>query len=96
MELPEGHPPSIKNQRVHDLARQAAAVTGTSQTAAIEEALTRLLADQDIDPEQQRGGEGGSGARHRPPYLDTPHIGDHEINRVEDLFDDRTGLPDDR
>lgn len=36
---------NIKNQRVHDLAREAAALTGTSQTSAIEQALERLIAE---------------------------------------------------
>lgn len=35
---------NIKKQRVHDLAREAAARTGQSQTSAIEVALERYLA----------------------------------------------------
>lgn len=85
---------NIKNDHVHDLARQAATVTGKSQTGAIEEALTRLLADYDIDPEQQRVAakvdQVHSIVR---AYLDTPSDPDREIRRVEDLFDERTGLP---
>lgn len=42
---------NIKNQRVHDLARQAAAATGRSQTSVIELALERLLREQGLDPE---------------------------------------------
>ena len=34
---------NIKNERVHDLARQAAEVTGKTMTSAIEEALMKLL-----------------------------------------------------
>lgn len=34
---------NIKNQRVHDLAREVAQRTGTTQTSAIEEALQRRL-----------------------------------------------------
>lgn len=34
---------NIKNQRVHDLAREASRRTGKSQTSVIEEALERLL-----------------------------------------------------
>lgn len=37
---------NIKNERVHELAREAARVLGTNQTRAIEEALERLLRDE--------------------------------------------------
>ena len=36
---------NIKNERVHELAREAARRTGKSQTRVIEEALEKLLAD---------------------------------------------------
>jgi antitoxin VapB len=36
---------NIKNERVHDLAREAARRTGMSQTSVIEVALERLLAE---------------------------------------------------
>lgn len=36
---------NIKNPRVHALAREAAALEGTTQTGAIERALTRLIAE---------------------------------------------------
>lgn len=49
---------NIKNQRVHDLAREAAARTGLSQTGVIEEALERLLAG--LGPSG-----GGDDRRHR-------------------------------
>lgn len=41
---------NIKNPRVHELAREAARRTGTSQTSVIEQALERLLADLDDAP----------------------------------------------
>lgn len=85
---------NIKNERVHELARRAASVTGKSQTGAIEEALTRLLADYDIDPEEDRAtakvDKVHSIVR---AYLDTPSDADRTIRRVEDLFDEQTGLP---
>jgi antitoxin VapB len=34
---------NIKNERVHDLVRQAATLTGKSQTSVVEEALRRYL-----------------------------------------------------
>jgi antitoxin VapB len=42
---------NIKNPRVHDLAREAARLTGKSQTSVIEQALERLLAEL-RDPSQ--------------------------------------------
>lgn len=45
---------NIKNERVHELARRAARLTGKTQTGAIEEALERLLADQGVDHEAAR------------------------------------------
>ena len=45
---------NIKNQRVHDLARQAAHLTGKSQTAAIEAALELFIAERGADPEVAR------------------------------------------
>jgi antitoxin VapB len=44
---------NIKNERVHDLAREAAQLSGMSQTAVIEEALTQYL-DHLRDDEQTR------------------------------------------
>ncbi len=38
---------NIKNERVHALAREAAARTGQTQTSVIETALERLLAELD-------------------------------------------------
>ena len=42
---------NIKNERVHELARQAAARSGRSQTSVIEEALVRYLAELDASSE---------------------------------------------
>ena len=41
---------NIKNERVHELARRAAALTGKTQTGAIQEALERLIAERSADP----------------------------------------------
>ena len=47
---------NIKNERVHRLAREAARVTGRTQTGAIEEALVKLLREYDVDSDQARTG----------------------------------------
>lgn len=46
---------NIKNERVHELARRAAHLTGRSQTSVIEEALERYVASfESPDPEAVR------------------------------------------
>jgi antitoxin VapB len=84
---------NIKNERVHELAREAARVTGKSQTAAIQEALERLLADHD---EREQGEIDRKvarllviGRRFREEESDPPS---DAIRTIEDLYDDETGL----
>ena len=43
---------NIKNERVHDMVREAAARTGKSQTSVVEEALRRYL--DEIEREQSK------------------------------------------
>ena len=88
---------NIKNQRVHDLAREAARVTGKSQTSAIEEALVHLLRKYDADPTEAerarrlaRLREIGERFRTEEPELPP---GPDVIRTIEDLYDDETGLP---
>lgn len=85
---------NIKNQRVHDLAREAARLRGKSQTAVIEEALERLLHDHGVDL--------GSVEVERKldlvraiaaDYRQDPGQADRAIDRVEDLFEESTGMP---
>ena len=45
---------NIKRERVHELARQAASVTGRSQTDVIESALEHYLADLTRDDHPNR------------------------------------------
>ncbi|WP_248580443.1 type II toxin-antitoxin system VapB family antitoxin [Nocardioides sp. InS609-2] len=85
---------NIKNERVHELARQAARVTGKSQTGAIEEALERLLRAYDADPAAARIDERVDVVHELvAAYLASPGRDDAEVRRVEDLYDDATGLP---
>lgn len=84
---------NIKNERVHALAREAAEVTGKTQTGAIEEALVHLLAAHGADPD----------ARRQQVKVDLAHdvarryraiiVGEPVIRTVEDLYDSSTGLP---
>lgn len=86
---------NIKNERVHALAREAARVTGKTQTSAIEEALVKLLATYGVDPVEAE----------RQRRLDLVHeiqvrfaalpdaTGDDRILSDDDLYDRDTGLP---
>ncbi|MCE7482697.1 MULTISPECIES: type II toxin-antitoxin system VapB family antitoxin [Microbacterium] len=85
---------NIKNERVHELAREAARVTGTTQTSAIEAALRLLLQQHGEDPDNNaRAGRMqrllAMGARYRREES-TAAAG---VTRVEDLYDETTGLP---
>ncbi len=86
---------NIKNDRVHELVREAARVTGKSQTGAVEEALERLLRAYDADPEAARVKNKidvvrGLVAEYAADPGARPE--DREIRTVEDLYDD-SGLP---
>lgn len=85
---------NIKNSRVHELAKEAARITGKSQTGAIEEALERLLRAYGADPEEARVAE-RIDAVHGLVVAYAADRGNEgrEITTVEDLYDDTTGLP---
>lgn len=85
---------NIKNDRVHALARQAAEITGMSQTGVIEEALRRLLEQYGADPQQaerQRRLDRATGIA--TAYRADPGDRHRAVTRVEDLYDERSGLP---
>jgi antitoxin VapB len=83
---------NIKNEHVHDLAREAARRTGKSQTSVIEEALEKLLADLDYSPEavKARTEDLLAIAADFQARL-TPE--DRERMNTDWLYDDETGLP---
>lgn len=83
---------NIKNERVHALAREAARVTGLSQTSVIEEALEMLLAARGADPQVTRRERRREAAR--DVVLDWQALPDGDgVRDVADLYDDATGLP---
>ena len=85
---------NIKNQRVHDLAREAARVTGKSQTSAIEEALVKLLREYDADPVDMERRRRLQSIREILDWFEqNPGDADSEINTIEDLYDEESGLP---
>lgn len=85
---------NIKNPRVHELAREAARVTGKTQTGVIEEALERLLRDYGADPTEARVARTVDAVRAiAAEYSADPGRGDSVIARVEDLYDEQSGLP---
>ncbi len=86
---------NIKNERVHSLAREAARLTGRSQTSVIEEALERLLADLGADPATTDLEQRMDVMRQIAiAWSALPVIeGDDRIREIEDLYDEATGLP---
>ena len=86
---------NIKNERVHALAREAARVTGKSQTSVIEEALEKLLAEYGKDPvEAERRRRIDAVNRIVLEYAALPEAtGDDRIRSEDDLYDPETGLP---
>lgn len=85
---------NIKNQRVHDLAREAARVTGKTQTGAIEEALQRMLKEYGADPDAAEHERKLKRLNEILAWFDAnPGDPDREIKTIEDLYDEETGLP---
>lgn len=85
---------NIKNERVHELAREAARLSGGTQTSAIEEALVLYLRDRGADPDRSERDRRmqrmmAMGARFRREE----RVPSRGPARVEDLYDERTGLP---
>ncbi|MCW4355927.1 type II toxin-antitoxin system VapB family antitoxin [Hoyosella sp. YIM 151337] len=84
---------NIKNERVHALAREAAARTGRSQTSVIEEALRLLL--------ERLGDEDEHAARGKVQRIDVIlqdidarlSDQDREMLITDDLYD-QSGLPE--
>ncbi len=85
---------NIKNERVHALAREAARITGKSQTSVIEEALELLLAQYGADAEQARIARTVEKVmRLAEEYrTESQRFGGVPMT-VEDLYDEETGLP---
>lgn len=86
---------NIKNERVHALAREAARVTGKSQTGAIETALEKLLAEhsaaEKADRQRRLDRLMAIGRQYRRT---ADALGpDAETFEIEDLYDDELGLP---
>lgn len=44
---------NIKDEHVHELARELASRTGSSQTSAVEQALARMLSQLDEEPRRR-------------------------------------------
>jgi len=86
---------NIKNERVHDLAREAARITGKTQTSVIEEALEKLLAAYGADPrEADRQRRLDIINEIVADYTALPEReGDDVIRSDHDLYDPETGLP---
>jgi antitoxin VapB len=82
---------NIKNEYVHDLAREAARLTGKSQTSVIEEALEKLLAD--LEHERRKVGLKEDIMAIAADFQARLTPQDRERLTTDWLYDDETGLP---
>lgn len=82
---------NIKNEHVHELAREAARRTGKSQTSVIEEALEKLLAD--LEHESRRVGLKEDLMAIAADFQARLTPEDRERMNTDWLYDDETGLP---
>ncbi|MGA8047616.1 MAG: type II toxin-antitoxin system VapB family antitoxin [Dermatophilaceae bacterium] len=85
---------NIKNERVHALARQAAQLTGRSQTGAVELALEELLRSHGLDPDDGRARAKVDHARRIVAEYTADHArANPVILEVDSLYDAATGMP---
>ena len=82
---------NIKNEHVHELAREAARLTGKSQTSVIEEALEKLLAD--LEHERRKVGLKEDIMAIVADFQARLTPEDRERMTTDWLYDDETGLP---
>lgn len=84
---------NIKNERVHALAREAARVTGKTQTGAIEEALEQLLASRAQGEVQASELKTARITAAVERWRETASDRVDWSFDAEDLYDSETGLP---
>lgn len=79
---------NIKNERTHELVRRLAALTGTSQTEAVTDAVKRRL-------EQLQSDDGRADRIERILRLgaEIRELTPDQDWTTDDLYDDETGLP---
>jgi antitoxin VapB len=83
---------NIKNEHVHELAREAARRTGKSQTSIVEEALTKFLADLDYSPTAIEARTADLLAIAQDFHARTAATDEGPLS-ADWLYDDETGLP---
>lgn len=100
---------NIKNERTHALVRELAALTGMSQTSAVEDAVRRRLDELHIDSATRRA-TGRPKPTYSPEEIErrraavdrilnefwaetTPEQRAALSNADDDLYDDELGLP---
>ena len=81
---------NIRNPRVHELARRAAALTGETQTSVIERALVKLL--EEIEAESSAESRRRRVERILADIDRRLTDADHQALSKDDLYDD-AGLP---
>ncbi|MEI2826251.1 MAG: type II toxin-antitoxin system VapB family antitoxin [Dermatophilaceae bacterium] len=79
---------NIKNERVCRLAKEAARISGLSQTSVLEKALEAYLAEHEAATARRDGEAEALLARMRVAIRQAD-----VVRTVDDLYDEATGLP---
>lgn len=83
---------NIKNERVHEMVRRLAELTGQSQTSAVEDAVRRRLEEMDGVREKQRAEKLAAVARIVTAFNRDLPPGPTYEEIIDDMYDDM-GLP---
>jgi len=87
---------NIKNEQTHELVRQLAALTGQSQTSAVEDAVRRRLAElADQTTAAQADRRWRELRRGLEPFWATISDEDRAATKkfMDEMYDDELGLP---
>jgi len=76
---------NIKNERVHDLVREASRLSGLSQTSVVEQAMRRYLDELGRDDRRSQAGRVLAELRES--------LAGGQRASIDELYDDKTGLP---
>lgn len=84
---------NIKNERVCELAREAARRSGSTQTGAIESALEAYLQDLEARDREKQRAQGEKMKAILAAFHDAPRSEQTVAEIMDELYDPVTGLP---
>ncbi|MGO2747024.1 type II toxin-antitoxin system VapB family antitoxin [Microbacterium sp.] len=83
---------NIKNEKVHEMVRRLAELTGQSQTSAVEDAVRRRLEEVDGEKERRQAEKLAAINRVVANVRRLPVVGPSYEEIMEEMYDER-GLP---